>query len=695
MAVIPVKKVHIVVHKSVKEQFLHDLQKEALVHITELEEATRQTPEELARLGDALNQLSGYKKRSPLSMFFSVKTPMHMDTFKAARQTYDHNRTVSELGTIRSVREQNHAHLHNLEETVALLSPWTDLKLDLHTLRTLKQTEVLPVVVPSKEVADTLFEKIADIPHSSELVNTVGTKLYYLFFVTKSESTHLRTLLIESACEIIDFRDLFGAPQDIVTDLQKQVEETRRYIEQLDKKEQDLSDEIKNLEIAYDLIANEQKQTEIAATLPETARTTNIIGWVLQRNLKKLDKLVKKAQYAFYEVVEPEQDERPPIALQNAVLGTPYEMLIKLYSMPQQREYDPTPWLAFFFPLMFALCLTDAVYGIFLIFVSLYLMKKVSGDKSLFKILLAGGIFTIFAGAMVGGWVGDIFEYIGIEPLNQFRKSLMLFDPITNPMAFIALALGLGFIHMMIGIGIEVFDSWRNKEYAQAIFANLTWFILLPSIILYFTVFSSSLAAQALFEIVLWVCIMGIIVASHPEGDPKPIDQLVWAVIIWFIWYWSTSQVGNLLQFQYVIQIPSFAYLGIIPLLAFEFARFKYAKKAMGKIAWGFYNLYGISSYLGVVLSYVRLMALGMVTGVIAIAINKIAWMITGIPVIGIILVIIILIPSHIFNIIINALGGFIHTMRLQYIEFFGRFYTGGSKPFRPYQYETNYVEIE
>jgi V/A-type H+-transporting ATPase subunit I len=118
-------------------------------------------------------------------------------------------------------------------------------------------------------------------------------------------------------------------------------------------------------------------------------------------------------------------------------------------------------------------------------------------------------------------------------------------------------------------------------------------------------------------------------------------------------------------------------------------------KQVLGKIAWGLYNLYGISSYLGVLLSYVRLMALGMVTGVIAIAINKIAWMMTGIPVIGVILVIIILIPSHLFNLVINALGGFIHTMRLQYIEFFGRFYTGGSKPFKPYQYETNYVEIE
>ena len=130
-------------------------------------------------------------------------------------------------------------------------------------------------------------------------------------------------------------------------------------------------------------------------------------------------------------------------------------------------------------------------------------------------------------------------------------------------------------------------------------------------------------------------------------------------------------------------------------MVLFEITRFKKSKAALGKIAWGVYNLYGISSYLGVLLSYVRLMALGMVTGVIAIAINKIAWMLTDIPIVGVILVVVILIPSHLFNLAINALGGFIHTMRLQYIEFFGRFYSGGSKPFKPFGFETNYVEIE
>jgi V/A-type H+-transporting ATPase subunit I len=693
MAVIPVRKVHIVVHKSVKKQFLEELQKEALVHITELEEKTRQAPEELARLHNALSQLSEYKKRSPLAMFFSVKRPVAFDILKAARTSYDYDKTVAELDTLRSVREQNHAQLHTLEESSTLLSAWVDVDIDLAALKSMKTTEALPAIVPSPEAWETIQEKAADTAYSFEHVNTIGTKMYCFFFVKKEQSARLRALLIENACEIVDFKTLSGKPKELIARLQQEHRETRTYIEELDRKEEKIAREMERLELAYDLVVNEQKQKDVAATLPETARTINIIGWVLKRNLKKLDKLVQKTQLAFYEIVEPEPDERPPVALQNAVLSTPYEMLIKLYSMPNPKEYDPTPFLAVFFPIMFGLCITDAMYGILLIFISLFLIRRVSGDKSLFNILLVGGIGSIVCGAIAGGWAGDLFEYISIEPLIRFRQALTLFNPVTHPMILIGIALGVGFIHMMLGIAIEVVDSLKNGEYDQAIFANLTWFIILPSIILYFAVFTSPIA-KGILELILWLCIMGIIVASHPEGKPNPIDQLILGIIIWLLWYFGTSTAGKLLQFQYVIRIPQQALFAIIPLFIIELIRFQHMKRALGKIAWGLYNLYGISSYLGVLLSYVRLMALGMVTGVIAIAINKIAWMITGIPVIGFVLVVLILIPSHLFNLVINTLGGFIHTMRLQYIEFFGRFYSGGSKPFKPFQYETDYVEI-
>lgn len=695
MAILPVKKIHIVVHKSIKDQFLQNLQKEGIVHITELAEVTSKSEENLTRINDALSQLSGHKKRNPLSMFFSIKRSMHYDEFTGAARSSDYTETIAELENVKSQKEIAHARLHQLEEDISLLKPWMNFNRDLSSLKSFKETVALPAVITSQEASDQLDAVISDIPASVEYIDTIGPTIYSIFFVKKDQSAQLKSRLIENECDVVDFKEHHGTPRDLIHSFEQELEEIQQRIETFKIKEKSLSAEIDKLEIASDVLTNEFRKNEIAEALPETTRTTNIVGWILKRHLKFLDTLVKNAKYAFYEEIEPEPEERPPVALQNAPFSKPYEMLVKLYSMPDSREYDPTPFLAVFFPIMFGLCITDAVYGLLLILISIYLMKKVSGDKSLFRILLVGGILTIFAGAMVGGWMGDLFNYIGVDFLIHFKNSVTLFDPVAQPMIFIALALGLGFIHMMIGIGIEIVDNIKNNEYGQAIFANLTWFILIPAIVLYFAIFNHSIIAKAILEIVLWACIMSIIVASHPEGRPKPIDQIVWAVIIWFIWYIVTSEAGKLLQFQYVLKIPNYAYYGLIPLILFEIMHFKKSKAVLGKIAWGFYNLYGISSYLGVLLSYVRLMALGMVTGVIAIAINKIAWMITGIPVIGVILVVLILIPSHLFNLVINALGGFIHTMRLQYIEFFGRFYSGGSKPFKPFKFETSYIEVK
>lgn len=697
MAVIPVEKVLIVIHKSIKDTFLHNLQKEGIVHITELKESTSRTSEAVAKINDALSQLSPYKKRGMLETFVKIKKPINFETFEKSAKAYDYPKTVTELEAIKKERERSTTLLHNLQDDITLLSPWTPLNYDISFLKAFKRTEAVPCIIPSKEIREAIFTKIDDIPHSYEVVNTVGSTFYYIFFVRKEDAAVMRSRLIENECEVVEFGDLTGIPAHLIAILRHKVDQITRRIEELHNEETALSEEMSQLELASDHIVNERTKEDIAENLPETTRTVSIIGWVKKRDMKRLDALVKKSELAVYDRIKPEPQEKPPVALQNPKWSSPYEMLVKLYSMPHPKEYDPTPFLAVFFPLFFALCITDAIYGIFLIFFCLYLLKRVAGDRSLIWILLVGGFITIFTGSMVGGWAGNLFDQIAYEPLIRFKNSLMLFDPLVNPMIFLGLALGIGFIHMLLGITIEVIDSMRNGAYGEAIFANLTWLIFLPLLILYFTVFKTMPVVKAIFEIIMWVCVVGIVVFAHQEAKAQRLDQIIWAVIIWLIWYPVTQGIlGILFNYHYTIQVPSYVYYVFgVPLLIIEIIRFREAKKVLGKIAWGLYRLYGISTYLSVVLSYVRLMALGMVTGVIAMAINIIAWMVLKIPIIGIVFTILILIGGHLFNLVINCLGGFIHTMRLQYIEFFGRFYSGGSKPFKPFGFETKYVEIE
>lgn len=114
-----------------------------------------------------------------------------------------------------------------------------------------------------------------------------------------------------------------------------------------------------------------------------------------------------------------------------------------------------------------------------------------------------------------------------------------------------------------------------------------------------------------------------------------------------------------------------------------------------GRIVWGFYGVYSnITGVLGIILSYVRLMALGMVTAGIAMAFNQIAWMLSGIPVVSIILILAVLLIGHIYNLLMSSLSGFVHTLRLQYVEYFPRFFTGGGARFEPFKLKTQYVNV-
>ncbi len=691
MAVVPLEKILIVVHKSIKDDFLARLQKEGIVHISEVRESTPRTSEVLSRLDDAVNKLSVYKKKNFLETFVKIKNPVKLDAFEKSALSYDYSTVVGKFESIRKEKEACETLVRNLTDDIALLEPWAPFNYEISSLKTFKEVEAIPCIIPSKEVEALLSAKIGDVAHAFEKINSLGPISYFIFFAKKTESHALRSRLIELECEIVDFKDLIGIPTDLLVMLRAKIASLSKRLEVLQQEEEDLFNEVSRLEISYDCIANDHKKEALGESLPQTDRTMTITGWAKKRNFKKLESLVKEFGLVALEKIAPEADEQPPVALENPKWQSPYEMLIRLYSMPNPKEYDPTLFIAIFFPLFFALCLTDAIYGIFLALFSLYLMKKVPGDKSLLWILFGGGILTIFTGSMVGSWAGNLFDLISVKFLVDFKNRLMLFDPLITPMPFFYLALGIGYIHVLLGMLIEIFDNLKNGLYATAIFENLTWFVLIVCIPAYLI-----LAKTIVLEMLIFLAIVGILLFSSRTGKPKIFDQILWSVIVFLVWVKTTQFIMmKFFNFYYLIQIPNFIYYAMFGLLIIAMLRWHETKQILGRTIWGIYNLYGITSYLSFVLSYIRLMALGMVTGGIAMTVNLIAWMVIKIPVVGIIFALIILIVGHLFNTVINCLGGFIHTMRLHYIEFFGRFYAGTGKPFKPFGLETKFVEIE
>ncbi|GAI85874.1 unnamed protein product, partial [marine sediment metagenome] len=241
--------------------------------------------------------------------------------------------------------------------------------------------------------------------------------------------------------------------------------------------------------------------------------------------------------------------------------------------------------------------------------------------------------------------------YLGID--GFFSKLAILGDPVSSnqgAMNFFRLALILGVIHVIFGLFIKIGDCLRRRDWGGAFLDGLPWIIIIISLIAILLSSRMAVSMQLVSE------------PLFPGGISK---ILIWPILA-----------------------------GAIVIIFFGARN----EKSWGfRIFMGFLNLTivrGLTSLLGDFLSYIRIMALGMVTAGIGVAINKIAFQFLSIPVAGIIILIIILIFGHIFNIGIGILGGFVHTLRLQYVEFFPRFYVGGGRPFEALKDEHKYITI-
>lgn len=228
----------------------------------------------------------------------------------------------------------------------------------------------------------------------------------------------------------------------------------------------------------------------------------------------------------------------------------------------------------------------------------------------------------IFMGGLSTIVWGILFgSYLGYT-LNIAGVKYYLFNPIEDPMSMLILSLGLGLVQMLTGMAVNAYALFRQHKYADAIFGVFPWYFLVGGIALMFT------GNQTVSYIAYGVLAVGVI----------------------------GLMIGGSLH-----------------------------KKGIKKISSGVSKLYSLINFFSDLMSYTRLFGLGLATGVIAYVFNTLGTVfIDMIPIFGYVLAIAIMIIGHVFNIGINTLGAYVHNSRLQFVEFFGRFYTGGGYLFKP-----------
>ncbi len=269
-----------------------------------------------------------------------------------------------------------------------------------------------------------------------------------------------------------------------------------------------------------------------------------------------------------------------------------------------------------------------------------------TGTRKFLTMFMYGGLSTMIWGVMFGSYMGDI---VNIVSKNWFGHEVgipaLWFIPLNEPMRMLIYALALGLVHMYVGLGILGYNDLKNRQYVDFIYDVLFWFVMLTGLLI------------LLLDSSLFQSIANMTFTFSPA--------------VLFISKWA-SILGA---------------VGIILTSGRESRGFK-------RILKGLYGLYNVSGWLSDALSYSRLLALGLASGVIASVINQMAAML-GTGLVGTVLFAVIVIGGHILNIGINVLGAYVHTNRLQFVEFFGKFYEGGGKTFKPFASNTTYYKFK
>ena len=286
-----------------------------------------------------------------------------------------------------------------------------------------------------------------------------------------------------------------------------------------------------------------------------------------------------------------------------------------------------------FFFIFFGMMLSDAGYGLILTIGGLLGARYLDageGLKRIMRMIGISGISTMFWGVLYGSWFGDAVPIVAETFFGRSIEIPMLIDPLNEPMKVLIISCVFGIVHLFAGMGIRAYIMIKRRDVPGAVFDVGLWYVFLIGLPLL-------LVPGTLGTVGKVMSVAGAVGLVLTQGRHKP--------------------------------------------------------TLTGKITSGVMSLYNVTSYFSDVLSYSRILALGLATGVIASVVNILASM-AGNSIIGIILFIVVFVFGHLLNLAINALGAYVHSARLQYVEFFGKYYEGGGVKFNPLKIETKYVKV-
>lgn len=343
-----------------------------------------------------------------------------------------------------------------------------------------------------------------------------------------------------------------------------------------------------------------------------------------------LDAMLQK-QEVYYQAEDPTAEDNTPIKLRNNKFTQLFESLTGMYGWPNYGEFDPTPILAPFFLLFFAMCMGDCGYGILLIIIGLLIAKKklnIAMFEGLGPIITVLGVGTTVVGFFLGTFMG--IDLYNAEWVPQALKNVMIKGDVMGYDIQMVLAICIGVFHICLAMVVKAICYTKQFGFKENI-ATWGWLLLIVGGLI--------------------VAILGLTVL--PEN----------------VFKWALIAVGAVSALAiYIFNTP-----GRNPLIN------------IGAGLWDTYNM--ATGILGDVLSYIRLYALGLAGGMLGAAFNNLGSMVLGDNVITWLPFALIVIFGHALNLAMSALGAFVHPLRLTFVEYFKNSgYEGKGTLYQPFK---------
>lgn len=573
---------------------------------------------------------------------------------KAAENQDQYMATASRIVTLDKQIAESKAAVLKIQNQVEALAPWLSLTVPVNYTGT-RKTAVLIGTMPNPQdqqsVLNLLASAVPDVEAVDvELISTDKDFTYLAVICMKQDAGKVEETLRAGGFSKPS-SPVQKVPEQYKKDLEAEIAKAQEEIKQLESELMECAVSRQDLELISDYYRARADKYRVLGEIPQTASTFAISGYV---PAAKADAIVKELSEHYGAAAETEgikEEEEPPVLLHNNRFSESVEGVLASFGLPAKGEIDPTFFTSIFYVFLFGLMLSDAAYGLIVSVVcGVVLLKfprmEVNLRKSV-QLFFWCGLSTLFWGVLFGGYFGDALDVIS-ETFFGHKISIpaLWFVPLNEPMRMLLYSMLFGVIHLFTGLALKGYMYIRDHKYMDFVCDVIFWYMLLLGLI-------------------------GLLIPSSMFAGIAG-KQIVFPAALNAAAKWS-------------------AILGAVGIVLFSG---RSSKNPALRIALGAYDLYNITGWLSDVLSYSRLLALGLATGVIASVVNQMGSM-GGKSIGGVILFIVVFVIGHTFNMAINLLGAYVHTCRLQYVEFFGKFYEGGGKAFEPFKLKTKYVDLK